>query len=158
MSQSPKNPKSWTPGSRASGLEVLRQPSLYLHLLWGGSLLIPFVVGSGAVLTGAGRWVMLPLLLNLGLVVASARNLPFPDLSGQRTGNQLSRLLVGALLFAVTFFEQVNTTRANYRPYWSNAVIWVMLILLIFSWQLQEFTLAVVALVSGLMSFMALLF
>ncbi len=153
MAKRPKTPKTWTPEtkSRATGLGLLREPSFYLHLLWGASLGIPFWVGS-EIFTGTGWWVVLPLGVALALVIASGLNLPFPRLPAQ-----IPRAVVGSLLFSVTFLQKVNTTQADYRPYWVNLTLWVSLVLLVFSFQLRDFTVTVAALVSGLISFITLL-
>ncbi len=153
MAQPPKRTKSWTPNSKSqvTGLAVLRQPSLYIHIVWALSLGIPLFVGEG-LFVGSKGWVIMPLLLNLALVVASGLNVTFP-----RINPRIPRFLVGTLLFAVSFLQKVNTTEAHQRPYWANLTLWISLILLILSVQIREFTLAIVALISGLMSFLALL-
>ncbi len=153
MAQPPKRTKSWTPNSKSqvTGLAILRQPSLYIHIIWAMSLGIPLFVGEG-LWAGSRGWAVIPLLLNLALVVASGLNVSFPSVNPR-----IPRLLVGTLLFAVSFFQKVNTTEADQRPYWANLTLWISLILLILSIQIREFTLAIVSLVSGLMSFLALL-
>lgn len=153
MDKRPKNPRTWTPQtkSRATGLGLLREPGFYLHLIWGASLGIPFWVGS-EIFAGSGWWVILPLGAALALVIASGLNVPFP-----RLPSQVPRAVMGSLLFSVTFLQKVNTTQAEHRPYWVNMTFWVALVLLIFSVQLRDFTIAVVALVSALISFITLL-
>ncbi|NJO86326.1 MAG: hypothetical protein HC818_07175, partial [Synechococcaceae cyanobacterium RM1_1_27] len=115
--------------------------------VWGS----PFWVGS-EIFAGSGWWVILPLGAALALVIASGLNLAFPPLP-----SQVPRAVMASLLFSVTFLQKVNTTQADHRPYWVNLTLWVSLILLIFSIQLRDFTIAVVALVSGLISFITLL-
>lgn len=153
MAQPPKRTKSWTPNSKSqvTGLAVLRQPSLYIHIVWALSLGIPLGVGEG-LFVGSKGWAAIPLLLNLALVVASGLNVPFPSINPR-----IPRLLVGTLLFAVSFFQKVNTTEADQRPYWANLTLWISLILLALSIQSREFTLAIVSMVSSLLSFLALL-
>ncbi len=130
-------------------IKLLWHPGFYIYTVWAMSTSV--IIWGEITLTRSNAWILTPLVLNLGILVASIRNQPFP------LSPQVPRFIWSGILFATYFLQQANVTQYSYRPYWTNMAFWIVGVTLGAAIFLNSYTLGLSALITLVMSFSSLL-